>query len=120
MPGSATTRPSRILTASVAGLLVIGVPSVAHAATSPVAPARYSIVELSTPSGGYSRANAINNAGVVVGTVDVSPTGTQPVRWSATGVRTDLPGPAIRPIRPTAGHPTWTARWLRRAATGCR
>ncbi|WP_028048298.1 DUF3466 family protein [Cellulomonas sp. URHD0024] len=93
MPGSANTRPVRILTASVAGLLVLGVPSVAHAATT-TTPARYSIVELSTPTGGYSYANAINNAGVVVGSVDVSGTGTQPVRWSATGVRADLPGPS--------------------------
>lgn len=64
------------------------------AATTPAraaAPARYSIVELSTPADDTSAANGINNAGTVVGAVSTAGGVPTAARWSATGTRTDLP-----------------------------
>jgi len=82
------------MTGWLRGLLVCAVAAVplafaARPATAQIAP-RYRIVELATPAGYTSAGNAINNAGVVVGTV-TDPSGRpRATRWSATGAATDL------------------------------
>jgi probable HAF family extracellular repeat protein len=68
--------------------LLVAAPSAA--ATATVAPARYSITDLGTlGTGNVSVANAINNAGVVVGYTDVTSGLPHGFRWSA-GTMTDL------------------------------
>jgi probable HAF family extracellular repeat protein len=70
----------------VGPLLVVVAP--AHAAAP--AAARYTIVELSTPTGDTSSANGINNAGTVVGAVTAASGVPRAASWSAAGTRTDL------------------------------
>lgn len=81
-------RAFRILAVSVVSLLsVVVVPAAARAAAPTV---RYTIVELSTPTGDTSEANGINNAGAVVGTVTTSNGLPRATKWNASGARTDL------------------------------
>src|SRR5206468_433489 len=58
-----------------------------HAATPA---ARYTIVELSTPTGDTSEANAVSNAGTVAGTVTNANGLPRATKWSASGTPTAL------------------------------
>src|SRR5262245_58486964 len=81
-------RASRILAASVVCLLFVVVAPAAARSASPAA--RYTIVELPTPAGDTSAANAVNNAGTVVGAVTTANGLARATKWSASGARTDL------------------------------
>lgn len=81
-------RAFRIPATSVVCLLfVAAAPAAVHAATPA---ARYTIVELSTPTGDTSEANAVSNAGTVAGTVTNANGLPRATKWSASGTPTDL------------------------------
>lgn len=82
----------RRVTVAVA-VLVVGVagavPRYAVAVAAGPA-ARYAVTDLGALAGGTSGANAVNNAGVVVGVSTVDNLRQHAVRWSAGGAITDL------------------------------
>jgi probable HAF family extracellular repeat protein len=92
-----------MLIALACGALVAPLPLAASASAASAARVTYSVTDLGTlGSGNMSVANAINNAGVVVGSTDITPGLPHGFRWSA-GKMTDLG------TEPGAGYSTANA-----------
>ncbi|MEN3359036.1 MAG: hypothetical protein V7637_3018 [Mycobacteriales bacterium] len=86
------TVAAAVFAVGAAGTVPGGSPALAAPAPAALAApaARYAVTDLGALAGGVSGANAVNNAGVVVGVSTVDSLRQHAVRWSANGAITDL------------------------------